>query len=31
MSLRRDENTRGSVKVTFTLSTVFPRQGGVAK
>ena len=28
MSMQRDENTRGAVKVTFTLSTVFPRQGG---
>lgn len=31
MNLHRDENTRGSVKVTFTLSTVFPRLGGGAK
>ncbi|MDP2866513.1 MAG: type 4a pilus biogenesis protein PilO [Elusimicrobiota bacterium] len=31
MNLRRDENALGMVKVTFTLSTVFPRQGGGAK
>ena len=31
MSLRRDENALGMVKVTFTLSTVFPRQGGGAR
>ncbi len=28
VSLQRDENIRGSVKVSFTLSTVFPRFGG---
>lgn len=28
LSLSRDENNRGSVKVTFTLSTVFPKFGG---
>jgi len=28
MNLHRDENTRGAVKVSFTLSTVFPRLGG---
>lgn len=31
MSLNRSENTPGSVKVSFTLSTVFPRLGGGAK
>lgn len=31
MSLRRDENNRGSIKVSFTLSTVFPRLGGGGK
>jgi len=31
MTLRRDEANRGSIKVSFTLSTVFPRQGGGAK
>lgn len=31
MSLHRDENNRGSIKVSFTLSTVFPRLGGGAK
>lgn len=31
MNLHRDENTRGAIKVTFTLSTVFPRLGGAAK
>ncbi|MBI4351904.1 MAG: hypothetical protein HY550_10720 [Elusimicrobia bacterium] len=28
LTLSRDVNTRGSIKVTFTLSTVFPRLGG---
>ncbi len=28
MNLRRDDNSPGMVKVTFTLSTVFPRSGG---
>ncbi len=28
MNLHRDENTSGAIKVTFTLSTVFPRLGG---
>ena len=31
MNLSRDENSAGSVKVQFTLSTVFPRAGGVVK
>ncbi len=31
LTLHRDENARGAVKVTFTLSTVFPRLGGGAK
>ena len=31
MNLHRDENSRGSIKVSFTLSTVFPRLGGVAR
>lgn len=31
MRLHREESMRGSVKVNFTLSTVFPRQGGGAK
>ena len=28
MTLHRDENTQGAVKVTFTLCTAFPREGG---
>jgi hypothetical protein len=28
LRLVRDENSRGMVKITFTLSTIFPKQGG---
>lgn len=31
MNLHRDENNRGSIKVSFTLSTVFPKLGGGGK